>query len=51
MQSLLEVLRTSLGRSSKLAVALGMGGLVPCLLAMIPHAAPINRVKILDIVR
>ncbi|GFR52579.1 hypothetical protein Agub_g15172 [Astrephomene gubernaculifera] len=51
MQSKLEALRTMLGRSSKLAVALAMGGLVPWLLAMIQHAAPINRVKILDIVR
>ena len=50
-QSKLEALRTMLGRSSKLAVALAMGGLVPWLLAMIQHAAPINRVKILDIVR
>jgi hypothetical protein len=40
-----------IGRSSKLAVALAVGGLVPWLLAMIDPAAPIIRVKLLEIIR
>ncbi len=51
LPALLSVLRSMIGRSSKLAVALalGPGGIVPPLLAMIDNAAPILRVKILEI--
>ena len=48
---LLDTLRQMIGRSSKLAVQLAVGGLVPWLLAMIEAAAPILRVKLLEIVR
>ncbi len=53
LPALLSVLRGMIGRSSKLAVALALGpnGIVPCLLAMIDNAAPILRVKILEILR
>ncbi|KAF5835470.1 hypothetical protein DUNSADRAFT_7310, partial [Dunaliella salina] len=48
---LLDTLRYMLSRSSKLAVALTAGNLVPCLLAMLEPAAPISRVKLLEIIR
>jgi hypothetical protein len=48
---LLDTLRQMIGRSSKLAVQLVVGGLVPWLLAMIEAAAPIIRVKLLEIIR
>ncbi|GAX73992.1 hypothetical protein CEUSTIGMA_g1442.t1 [Chlamydomonas eustigma] len=48
---LLDTLRQMIGRSSKLAVQLAVGGLVPWLLAMIEAAAPIIRVKLLEIIR
>ena len=48
---LLDTLRQMIGRSSKLAVQLAVGGLVPWLLAMIEAAAPILRVKLLEIIR
>ena len=44
-------MRQIIGRSSKLAIQLAMGGLVPWLLAMIEAAAPILRVKLLEIIR
>jgi hypothetical protein len=51
LPQLLTTLRQMIGRSSKLAVALAVGGLVPWLLAMIDPAAPIIRVKLLEIIR
>ncbi|KAJ9512924.1 hypothetical protein QJQ45_029056 [Haematococcus lacustris] len=51
LPQLLATLRRMIGRSSKLAVALAVGGLVPWLLAMIEPVAPILRVKVLEIIR
>ena len=48
---LLDTLRCMLSRSPKLAMALSAGNLVPCLLAMLESAAPILRVKLLEIIR
>mmetsp|Transcript_24751 Transcript_24751/g.62835 ORF Transcript_24751/g.62835 Transcript_24751/m.62835 type:complete len:1266 (-) Transcript_24751:519-4316(-) len=48
---LLDTLRQMIGRSPKLAVALSVGGLVGWLMAMIEPAAPILRVKLLEIIR
>ena len=48
---LLDTLRCMLARSQKLAGALAAASLVPCLLAMLEPAAPILRVKLLEIVR
>jgi hypothetical protein len=51
LPQLLDTTRSLIGRSSKLAVALAVGGLVPWLLVMIDGAAPILRVKMLEIIR
>ena len=51
MPQLLDTLQAMIRRSSKLAVALALGGLVPWLLALLDAAAPILRVKILEIIR
>mmetsp|Transcript_5084 Transcript_5084/g.11041 ORF Transcript_5084/g.11041 Transcript_5084/m.11041 type:complete len:1296 (+) Transcript_5084:141-4028(+) len=59
MPQMLETLRQMINKSSKLAVAVsldssrppGGGGVVPWLLAMIDGAAPILRVKLLEIIR
>eukprot|EP00798_Chlamydomonas_sp_ICE-L_P022122 gene22122-29182_t len=51
MPQLLDTLRLMIGRSSKLAVAVAVGGLVPWLVAMIDISAPILQVKILEIIR
>ncbi len=48
---LLATLRQMVVRSSKLAVQLAVGGLVPFLLAMIDAAPPTVRVRLLEIVR